>query len=37
MGGIAGQVDAPGDSGGTHHLDTRWATAGSATHRATAR
>ena len=37
MGGITGQVDAPGDSGGTHHLDTRRTTAGSATHRATAR
>ena len=37
MGGIAGQADAPRDSGGTHHQHTRWATAGSATHRATAR
>ena len=33
LGGIAGQADAPGDSGGTHHLDARWTTAGSAPHR----
>ena len=37
MGGFAGQADAPGDSGGTHHLDTRRATTGSATDRATSR
>ena len=37
MGGTTGQADAPGDSGGTHHLDTRRTTAGSQTHRATAR
>ena len=37
MGGIAGKADAPGDSGGTHYLYTRWTTAGSQTHRATAR
>ena len=37
MGGTAGQVDATGDSGGTHHQHLGRATAGSATHRATTR
>ena len=37
LGGIAGQADAPGDSGGTHHLDARWTTAGSAPHRTATR
>ena len=37
MGGITGQADAPGDSGGTHHLDARRTTAGSQTHRTTSR
>ena len=37
LGGIAGQADAPGDSGSTHYLDARWSTAGSAPHRTAAR
>ena len=37
MGGFAGQVDATGDSGGTHHQHLGRATTRGATHRATAR
>ena len=37
LGGTTGQVDAPRDSGGSHHQHARWSTAGSAPHRATTR
>jgi len=33
MGGYTGQVDATGDSGGTHYKHLRRAAAGSAPHR----